>query len=195
MSVPIQAGLRDKILVEATKLFVTSGYNGISMREIAEAAGLSKAGLYYHFKDKEDLFLAILSDNLDQIYTIVQSCCDGELNIRERIKRLVRAIFSQSPEERAIIRLASQEMANLSPKSRAEFDREYHEKFIGQISNLFRDAMDHNEIHSTDPELLTWVLLGMMYPFFGPTLPEHRTDSSLLIETILSVFFDGITVH
>ena len=41
-----------RIVGEATCLFVVRGYRGISMREIAEAAGISKAGLYYHFKDK-----------------------------------------------------------------------------------------------------------------------------------------------
>jgi AcrR family transcriptional regulator len=50
-----------RIIEEATCLFVASGYCGISMREIAEAVGISKAGLYYHFRDKEDLFLAILT--------------------------------------------------------------------------------------------------------------------------------------
>ena len=44
--------LRARILAEATRLFVVYGYNGISMREIAEAVGVSKAGQYYHFKDK-----------------------------------------------------------------------------------------------------------------------------------------------
>ena len=57
----------DRIMEEATRLFVTRGYHGISMREIAEAVGVSKAGLYYHFKDKEDLFIAILTTNLNQI--------------------------------------------------------------------------------------------------------------------------------
>ena len=56
-----QPQLRQQILAKATSLFVVYGFNGVSMREIAAEAGLSKAGLYYHFKDKRDLFLAILN--------------------------------------------------------------------------------------------------------------------------------------
>ena len=41
------------------------------MREIADACGISKPGLYYHFKDKEDLFLAILDQNLNDLEQIV----------------------------------------------------------------------------------------------------------------------------
>ncbi len=60
-----------RIIEEATCLFVASGYRGISIREIAEAVGISKAGLYYHFRDKEDLFLAILTANLDAVERII----------------------------------------------------------------------------------------------------------------------------
>jgi AcrR family transcriptional regulator len=110
---------RERILAEATRLFVASGYNGISMREIAEAVGVSKAGLYYHFKDKQDLFLAILADNLSSIGQLVQPEPGASASAREQIGRLVRALFAQSSEQRAIIRLASLEMAHLSPEARA----------------------------------------------------------------------------
>src|SRR3954454_16310254 len=94
------ADLREKILEEAARLFVAYGYHGISMREIAEAAGLSKAGLYYHFKDKEDLFLAILDSNLELIgQTIKAARQDGP--VKEQIRRVVRAIFGVAPEQRA----------------------------------------------------------------------------------------------
>src|SRR5512133_1460915 len=66
-----QETMRVRIMNQAANLFVTSGYAGISMREIAEAVGVSKAGLYYHFKDKEDLFIEILKDNLEEIGRIV----------------------------------------------------------------------------------------------------------------------------
>ncbi len=56
--------VREHILNTAADLFVLQGYKGISMREIAEASGFSKAGLYYHFRDKEHLFIEILLRNL-----------------------------------------------------------------------------------------------------------------------------------
>ena len=43
------------------------GYNGISMREIAEAVGVSKAGLYYHFKDKEDVVWTAFRDIFQEL--------------------------------------------------------------------------------------------------------------------------------
>ncbi|HHJ06422.1 MAG TPA: TetR/AcrR family transcriptional regulator, partial [Anaerolineae bacterium] len=42
--------LQNRICNEATRLFVQEGYAGLSMRQLAEQVGISKAGLYYHFK-------------------------------------------------------------------------------------------------------------------------------------------------
>ena len=41
--------LRAEILVQATPLFIAHGYRGLSMRQIAEAVGVTKAALYYCF--------------------------------------------------------------------------------------------------------------------------------------------------
>jgi len=50
---------RTEILQAAHELFVTQGYHGTSMRQIAEKAGLALGSLYNHFASKEDVFLAV----------------------------------------------------------------------------------------------------------------------------------------
>jgi AcrR family transcriptional regulator len=51
---------REEILAIALDHFSRGGYDGTSVREVAREAGLSQAGLLYHFPTKEDLFLAVL---------------------------------------------------------------------------------------------------------------------------------------
>lgn len=50
---------RDKILQTARKLFLKMGYNGISMRTIASEAGLTTGAVYFHFKNKMDIYRTI----------------------------------------------------------------------------------------------------------------------------------------
>ncbi len=133
--------VRQQILHEATRLFVDRGYHGLSMREIAEAVGVSKAGLYYHFKDKEDLFLAILTNNLDRLEQTIQQAQQAP-TVRAQVVQFVTEIFQWAPEQRAIIRLASQEMDHLSQHGVAEFTRLYHAKFIGQIQAMLAAGDD-----------------------------------------------------
>jgi AcrR family transcriptional regulator len=50
---------RQRILDVALDLFTEHGYDGTSLREIAEKLGITKAALYYYFPSKEDIFLAL----------------------------------------------------------------------------------------------------------------------------------------
>lgn len=56
---------RDEILKAAIKLFANRGFHETSMAEVARAANVSKALIFWHFKTKEDLFLAVLNRLLE----------------------------------------------------------------------------------------------------------------------------------
>jgi len=180
-----------RIIEEATCLFVASGYRGISMREIAEAVGISKAGLYYHFRDKEDLFLAILTANLDAVEKIILDARRADLSTRARVTQIIRGILSMSPNQRAIIRLASQEMVHVSREARSGFEGVYYQRFIGQIQGVLQAGIERGELRLVNTQLATWLLLGMAYPFFYPS--HHLGDPDETIELMVSVFFDGLS--
>jgi AcrR family transcriptional regulator len=50
---------RERILDVALELFLAQGYDGTSLRQIAEQLGVTKAALYYHFESKEDILRAL----------------------------------------------------------------------------------------------------------------------------------------
>jgi AcrR family transcriptional regulator len=52
---------RDRIIAAANKLFYAEGIRGVSVDAVAEAAGLTKRTLYYHFQSKDDLIAAYLA--------------------------------------------------------------------------------------------------------------------------------------
>src|SRR5579863_5094691 len=54
-----KADTRDRILDVALDLFTDQGFDGTSLREIAERLNVTKAALYYHFESKDDILLAL----------------------------------------------------------------------------------------------------------------------------------------
>jgi AcrR family transcriptional regulator len=198
-----QTSIRDQILAAATPLFVQRGYDGISMREIAEACKLSKAGIYYHFIDKEDLFLALLTANLDHLTGLWSQSANARGNCRARITCFAHMLFEQmGSDERAMIRLANHEMSKLSPARRETFALHYKNTFLAPLALEFQAGIAAGEIKAHDPHLLVWVLLGMLYPFFSPTSEtrqEGKADSAIhaskdAVNTVLEIFFDGADV-
>jgi len=124
-----QGDLHAQILLTAKQLFIQYGYHGLAMRQIAESLGVSKAALYYHFRDKEELLLAILLDYLDGIEALLDDVIAITSSIRERIRQFVARILAQPADQRAVVRLASQVMDQLGPPRRAELEKAYHENF------------------------------------------------------------------
>ena len=57
---------REALLDTARELFLTSGFVAVSMQQIAEAAGMTKGAPYYHFKNKEELFLTVFLREIDR---------------------------------------------------------------------------------------------------------------------------------
>jgi AcrR family transcriptional regulator len=187
-----QENMRGRILIRATQLFVANDYSAISMREIAEAVGISKAGLYYHFKDKEDLFITILKENLEEIGRIVAIAHQSAPDVYSRLHTMTNMVFQLPPQQRAIIRLASQEMGNINPQTRSAFNSIYHEKFIGQIETILQDGIDRGELRPNPTAVTCWILLGMMYPFFYPDSSRKEVSSDIIANQIVEIFFHGL---
>jgi AcrR family transcriptional regulator len=183
--------VHQKILAIARELFVAQGYDRISMREIAEACGLSKPGLYYYFTDKQALFLAILDDQLTELEKTLLNIESQPGSARGKIRTFLRSIFSQPTHQSAIIRLASQDMEKVEASARAAFNQRYQDKFLNLLAEILTEGMKSGELRSLDTHLSVWALLGLMYPYLNR---HFSTDSEVerVIDFIDSVLFDGL---
>ena len=73
--------LKDKIVVEAKKAFLSKGFNKASMRDIAKASGITVGNVYRYFKNKDELFYAVVGEAHVAITHIVESDHSGNVNI------------------------------------------------------------------------------------------------------------------
>ncbi|MBS1853706.1 MAG: TetR/AcrR family transcriptional regulator [Acidobacteria bacterium] len=64
---------RDKILDAARELFLSEGYEGVSMRKVAEKIEYSPTAIYVHFDDKEDLFHELVYQDFAKLAELFQS--------------------------------------------------------------------------------------------------------------------------
>ncbi len=188
----LEPKLSEQILETAKSLFINKGYHGLSMREISEEIGVSKAALYYHFKDKEQLFLAILKAYLDDMEALLNRVVSESPSSREQIRLFVEYVLSQTAEQRATTRLASQEVNHLSPASRKAFEKIYQEKFVGKIKSILQAGMDAGEFRVIPVDIAVWTLLGMMYTYFYPTHTGAKTVPAETIHEIATIYLKGI---
>ncbi len=135
---------RGQILDAALKLFSHHGYGATSVRDIAEAAGVSKGNVYHHFPDKESIFRALL----DQ-YFQAMSTADFPFNralangtFPENLEELGRAARETVREYREYVALIYVDVV--------EFDGTHVRKFYSDMAKRFESFMRE---HGMETEL------------------------------------------
>jgi AcrR family transcriptional regulator len=73
----------------SAKVLCEMGYDRASIRDLARATGLTKAGLYYYFKSKEDLLFIILDGYMDKLLTGVEAISNREKDPEKRLQAFI----------------------------------------------------------------------------------------------------------
>lgn len=96
---------RDLILESSVPLFAMRGYHGVSMRDIAAAVGLSPAALYYHFPDKEQLYIEVVAHAVRERPGLRKGPPDGPGSPLGRLEAFVAGYARLAATDRNFLRL------------------------------------------------------------------------------------------
>lgn len=84
---------RAQLLDVAGRLFAEHGFHGLSMEQLAEAAGVSKPVLYQHFPSKRELYLALLHGAVAELEAQIRKALEGTEDNRARVEGAIGAYF------------------------------------------------------------------------------------------------------
>ena len=100
MRSPEVPATRDRLLAVALELFSARGYEGTSIRDIAEQMEMTKAAVFYHFPAKEDLLAAILGPAMARVGRVLEehSPINGAKERREFVTALVDVVAEVGPQ-------------------------------------------------------------------------------------------------
>src|SRR5512134_1366474 len=94
----------DRILNKALELFSTKGYDATSVREICEAANITKPTLYHFYGSKEGVYRALVEGALDGFRQRLESQVAAPGTPAERLRRVARGYFEIAREHREFMR-------------------------------------------------------------------------------------------
>jgi len=103
---------QDAIVEGAATVFDRIGYGNASLSMIAQASGISQGSMYFHFKSKEQIALAVIHEQHDRSMPLMARVSEQYDGVLERLVRVSRAIVDQlenDPVVRAGIRLTLDE--------------------------------------------------------------------------------------
>ncbi|MGE0045673.1 MAG: TetR/AcrR family transcriptional regulator [Hyphomonadaceae bacterium] len=83
-----------RALLEAgARLFAEAGYDGATLERLAAGAGVTKAMVRYHFKDKAGLYRAVLLETFDHVFAAVSPVREAALAPKAKLERYVAALM------------------------------------------------------------------------------------------------------
>jgi len=96
LPVGIQSTSAERILTTALDLFAIKGYDATAVREICEAAGITKPTLYHFFGSKDGVLQALVQTGFQQYRAMVNAAMDTPGSFKDRVKVLARSVFQSA---------------------------------------------------------------------------------------------------
>ncbi len=117
---PERISRRAQILRSAARVLLERGYDRASMEEIAREAGLTKPGLYYHFRSKTELLFAVMTFAMDELERETFSAMAGTGDARGKLRAILHthAWLITREKDRAFTLLITTELGSLDPEDR-----------------------------------------------------------------------------
>lgn len=183
---------------------MSEGFAATSIDDVARLLGCTKGLIYYHFKNKTELFFAVhwhtIETNLGEIRPIAQRAEPAADRIRGMIHSHVASIIDRLAYQRvALLGLEMQIVGSTTPQERTMLNDllkmydEYEALFVEVIS----DGIAEKAFHKSDPRMMVKPLLGAMnwmIMWYRPRPNMSKAAREKLLVSMSSYLMRGLGV-
>lgn len=156
------------ILAAAEALFAERGYDAVSMNEIAQAAGVSKANIFHHFSNKKALYLEVLrAACVNESAALLQTLEQENGPIIERLQRFVATHLDSLLRNERSARLIQREVNRSGDGQAKELAEQVFGANYARLWSLIKAGQEQGELRAdVEPALIVVMLLAANVFFF-----------------------------
>ncbi|MEN9995151.1 MAG: hypothetical protein RL762_1808 [Bacteroidota bacterium] len=163
----------EKIKAAAKKVFMTKGFDGCSVRDIAKEVGSNVALLNYYFRSKEKLFELIFEGAMSDFLQSMIAVFSSDLTLKEKVEQLIDKEFSFFMEHPELPMFILQSLHQ--NKTNAPMPSQFLEPIANTgIFEQFEQAKANGEIRDVSIRNVTMLLMSNVhYPFMSKNLTKQ----------------------
>lgn len=153
---------KDRILDAALNIFSIKGYYGTPVDEIVDEANTSKGSMYFHFPNKEQLFLALVDQFANVLERNVTSAIEDSPKGMGRVKIAIESVldtFGKYRRPAKILLVQAVGLGSVFEKKRMEVT----DRFAELIKTYLDEAIEIGDIESVDTEVIAHAWMGAIY--------------------------------
>lgn len=180
----------DAILDVAVRVFLERGYDGASLDDVARAAGITKASVYYHVRSKEELLARGAGRAFDALHAALaepEARTGASVDrLKHIILRTVEITVGMLPEVALLLRVRGNTRAEKRiVERRREFDH--------LVARFVLRAQRAGELRrDVDARLATRLLFGMLNSITEWYRPEGELDARGIAQAVFRIAFEGL---
>lgn len=192
---------REDILKRAFTAFAQQGYDGVSLRQLATACGVSDSLLTHHFSSKQQLWYeatdSVFAPLLGRLVLTLENI-EAE-NAAWKLRRNLKASLTLMATEPAAIAFMFRE--GEGDDERADHLREHYlQPYMQRIRALFEEAQSQGLMRPLSHEACSGMVLGVMRMLAIPGLYKHELAPHLAtpekiagyVDEVVTIFYDGL---
>lgn len=175
---------KEEILQAAEEEFARNGYEGANISRIAKKVGVTHVLLYYHFQNKENLFIEVLQRKIEQfIQSVLVPEGTENIHFMENIDMLITQNFNIMAQNVMLARLLVNETCQM-PASLYDIAHKQYSAYLERLQRALDREAEAGNIIPTNAErlILTICSLNIMAVLVMPAienlLPETETDKT-----------------
>lgn len=170
---------RDQVLQAARTLFIRNGYRGTSLRDIAREAHLTMGAIYHHFRNKEDLYLAVLHDNRILPYILRLGGLVASPEFPENLEEVGREIWQAARENKDFFKLVYVDILEFGGRNVKPLVQEMRAATVTFAEGLLRERVARGEMADLHPQVVLRCLTDTFLHYY---LEEMMLEKSLAAE-------------
>ncbi|MFH0981246.1 MAG: TetR/AcrR family transcriptional regulator [Planctomycetota bacterium] len=180
------------ILEAATRLIAGVGYQKASMRAVGRAAGVSLAGLYHYFPNKERMLFLIQYRTFNALVNNLREKLYGVDDPVERFQVMVRTHVGYFAANIAALKVCSHELDSLSGAGYEE-TRRIRQEYYNVVRAIVERLIDaHAPAATLDRHVATMALFGMLNWLYRWYDPKHGRSPSAVANQLAAQFLHGL---
>ena len=188
-----EAGARERLLTAALALFNEKGYAATSVRELVQAAGVTKPVLYYYFGNKEGIYLELMDNSHSTFESLAAKIGSLEGSAQERIVRFCSDLFDVSTQNLPLVRLIYAIYYG-PPQGAPQFDLDaFFLRMVQLAQELVRAGVARGELRENSVEDAARAIVAILSSSINEQLcrNEPRLDREGMLR-ILELLMQGI---
>ncbi|MEM7126692.1 MAG: TetR/AcrR family transcriptional regulator [Chloroflexota bacterium] len=190
------ANTRDKILDAALGVFSLKGYHDARMDEIVDESGTSKGSIYFHFPNKERLFLALVDQFANLLERRVTEAIEAEAEGIGRVRAALEAIVETFGKYRRPAKLLLIQAVGLG----APFEQkrqEINDRFARLIGRYLQEAIRVGDIHAKDMEpaeigIIAYAWMGAIYAIVIRWVYTGEPEPNQIVGSLLPLLLRSV---